>query len=437
MYLLYLILTLLHILVACLFYVSWNKKLDLFDPFYLISALYIMIFVYAPWIWILNVKTEYQGVEVMSQLPVATIVFNIGYLFYVMGAFAISGKKLDVDINTTAHNIDYKNEKIRLFIIKYAIIVFVISMFLSMLYYLWIGRSILSLLTFGQTGVTVYRRDGEGFYFLKCFHRSAIPASILFIAYSKKKLWAWICAVILADVCINTGSRNLAITVLLSFFIYKYIKDNKRPNYATIIILIIIFYIFIGFIGIFRGTIKAGEDIDLSIVDSDALFHAFMYNAEIFYPFYNVVSFIPQYAPYHYGLGIVNIFVQFIPRIIWPGKPIMLGKTAFQAMYGNSMGGAAYPNIGEYYYEFGITGVIILMFITGYFMRKSYLYMLKRKDELDLILFSIHFGYIVQFICRGHFASWAIDYLFMLGPIFYLKFLVNKKYKCLTIQKSL
>ena len=39
--------------------------------------------------------------------------------------------------------------------LKYAIIVFVISMFLSMLYYLWIGRSILSLLTFISMIITL------------------------------------------------------------------------------------------------------------------------------------------------------------------------------------------------------------------------------------------------------------------------------------------
>ncbi len=429
MYHLYLFLTLLHILFSCWIYMGWNKKLDLFDPFYLISALYIMIFVYAPWIWMINAKTEYQGVEVMSQLPNATLVFNLGYLCYVIGAISVNKKtKFIKNQKINYKKINFNDEDIRIYIVKFATIVFVISLIFSFLYYYLIGRSILSLLSLGQLGITQRKRTGTGLYFLICFFRSAIPASVLLVAYSKKKKASWICALILADICISTGSRNLAITVMLSFFVFYYIRNNKRPNYVIVLSLIIFFYVFIGFIGIFRATIKASQNINLSAVNSDALFDAFMYNAEIFYPFYNVIGYIPKYAPYHYGLGIVNIFVQFIPRIIWPGKPTMLGNTAFEVMYGNSMGGAAYPNIGEYYYEFGILGVIIFMYFTGYIMKQVYNNALIEKDELKLILFSIHFGYIVQFICRGHFASWAIDYIFMLGPIFLLRHILIKKF---------
>lgn len=173
---------------------------------------------------------------------------------------------------------------------------------------------------------------------------------------------------------------------------------------------------------------KASAGMDFSQVNSDALFDAFMYNAEIFYPFYNLVEYIPKYANYHYGLGILNIVVQFIPRALWPGKPTMLGKTAFEAMYGDSMGGAAYPNIGEFYYEFGIVGVIVFMFAYGRIMQGVYYKAMQKKDKLSQLMFAINFGYIIQFVCRGHFASWAIDYVFMLGPIVLLKYLLRKKY---------
>ena len=426
MYWLYLFFTLFHILISCIIYLNKNKKMDLFDPFYLISALYIMVFVYAPAIWLMNAKSVYQGVEVMSQLPYATLVFNLGYLCYVLGSLYVKNNLQK--ISNVNNLINTQNEDIRIYIVKFASVVFICSIFLAILYYYLIGRNLLSLLTLGQFGMTQRRRVGTGLYFLICFFRSAIPASVLLVAYSKRKKISWICALILADICISTGSRNLAITVMLSFFVFYYIRNNKRPNYVTVFSLIIFFYVFIGFIGIFRGTIKASQNINLSSVNSDALFNAFMYNAEIFYPFYNVVGYIPKYAPYHYGLGIVNIFVQFIPRIIWPGKPTMLGQTAFEVMYGDSMGGAAYPNIGEFYYEFGILGVILFMYITGYVMRRVYINVITEKDELKLIMFSIHFGYIIQFICRGHFASWAIDYIFMLGPIWGLRFILIKKF---------
>ena len=100
-------------------------------------------------------------------------------------------------------------------------------------------------------------------------------------------------------------------------------------------------------------------------------------------------------------------------------------------MYGSSFGGSAYPNIGEFYYEFGILGTIVCMFIFGYITRKLYYRMLKTGDRLQLITYSIMLGYLFQFVCRGSISSWAIDIVFMFGPIWLLKIVIprSKEYK--------
>lgn len=431
----YLIATLVHIIIWCVLYRLHMGYTDVFDPFYLISALYIMIFVFGPWVWISRGQTSYQGVEVMSYLPKGTFVFNIGFFFYVMGSyskrnirFTLGNRALNHSTNNELKKIDYQNRNIQKYIVKYAIVLFSVSMVLSLLYYRLIGRSLLSLLTFGNMGETVEGREASGLYFLKCFFRSAIPGAIMMVSFSRRKVVPWLCAVVLSVICISTGSRNLAITVILSIFIYQYISKKKRPKIFTLVLLIVSFYFLIGIVGIFRGAMKASAGMDFSQVNSDALFDAFMYNAEIFYPFYNLVEYIPKYANYHCGLGILNIVVQFIPRALWPGKPTMLGKTALEVMYGDSMGGAAYPNIGEFYYEFGIVGVIVFMFAYGRIMQGVYYKAVQKEDKLSQLMFAISFGYIIQFVCRGHFASWAIDYVFMLGPVVLLQYFLRKRY---------
>lgn len=431
----YLIATLVHIIIWCVVYRLHIGYTDVFDPFYLISALYIMIFVFGPWVWISEGQTSYQGIEVMAYLPKGTFVFNIGYFFYGIGSysrrntkFTWGNRSLNSKMNNEIDKIDYENGQIRGYIVRYATIVFAISMMLSLLYYKLIGRSLLSLLTFGNMGETLEGREATGLYFLKCFFRSAIPSAIMMVSFSRIKVVPWLCAILLSVICISTGSRNLAITVMLSIFIYQYILKKKRPKIFTLVLLIIGFYMLIGIVGIFRGAMKASAGMDFSQVNSDALFDAFMYNAEIFYPFYNLVEYIPKYSGYHYGLGILNIVVQFIPRALWPGKPTMLGETAFEAMYGDSMGGAAYPNIGEFYYEFGIVGVIAFMFAYGRIMQGVYYKAMQKEDKLSQLMFAINFGYIIQFVCRGHFASWAIDYVFMLGPVVLLQYFLRKRY---------
>ncbi len=413
-------------LIWFLLYRCSKRKFDIFDSFYLISALYALVFIYGPYVWIQRNQTSYQGVEVMSYMPQAMLVFNIGYFFY--AAFSFNRRNYQTTIaysqnqNTATFSEFLDEPSVRTYIIKYAWIVFGVSMALSLLYYRLIGRSLWFMLTLGQGAEYDAIRGGYGLYFLMQFVRSAIPGCILLIAFSKKnKLLIYICTYILCAVCISTGSRNLAICVILAIIVYSYLEKNKRPSPVVIIAGIVVLYLFVGAMGIFRGAIKTGGSIDLTKVNSDSLFSAFMFNVEIFYPFFTLIGYVGSgRMSLHYGLGFLNVFVQFIPRAIWSSKPAMLGLTAFQAMYGDSMGGAAYPNIGEFYYEFGILGVIILMALFGIQMKKAYRKVITSHNKVEIISYSILFGYMLQFVCRGHLASWAIDFVFMFGPLWYL-----------------
>lgn len=65
------------------------RRFDVMDPFYLITGLYFLVFVWAPCEWIKIGQTDYQGVEVMEYLPRGNTVFIIGYISYVLGGFFV------------------------------------------------------------------------------------------------------------------------------------------------------------------------------------------------------------------------------------------------------------------------------------------------------------------------------------------------------------
>ena len=130
----------------------------------------------------------------------------------------------------------------------------------------------------------------------------------------------------------------------------------------------------------------------------------------------------------HWGLGVLNIPLQFIPHIIWRSKPANLGLSGFEAMYGDSMGGAAYPNIGEFYYEFGIIGAMVGMALFAVISQEMFSFAKKTRNKISMIEYSLFFGYLMQFICRGHFASWAIDIVLLFGPLWFLKLQLKMKY---------
>ena len=404
------------------------RRFDVMDPFYLITGLYFFVFVWAPWEWIKIGQTDYQGVEVMEYLPRGNTVFIIGYISYVLGGFFCKKNRRRAETALLD-----EDEQAKVFILRYALVLLIFSLFCSLTYFRLTGRSIMMMLSFGQFGAdepVTYKNTS--LLFLSCFLRSAVPAILLLFAYRKQgRVSTYLCFSVVALISLSSGSRNTAILVILSPIIYHYASTGTRPRKRTV--LLGLFFLFVGvcIIGIFRQTMRAGTRIDLSVVDFDAMMKAFMYNVEIFFPFYNLTGMIPKEIHYHWGLGFLNILIQFIPHAIWENKPATLGKTAFEAMYGSSFGGSAYPNLGEFYYEFGILGTIVGMFTFGYITRKLYYRMLKTGDRLQLISYSIMFGYLFQFVCRGSISSWAIDIVFMFGPIWLLKMIVprSKEYK--------
>ena len=67
---------------------------------------------------------------------------------------------------------------------------------------------------------------------------------------------------------------------------------------------------------------------------------------------------------YYYGNQLIGAFLTFIPRSLWPGKPISSGAEIGEAM-GFSFTNISMPLPGEFYINFGLLGVALLSFIFG------------------------------------------------------------------------
>lgn len=420
----WLIVTTIHILIWVVIYRIRQGYTDILDSFYFVSGLYFLIFVYAPAVWISRGQTSYQGVEVMSYMPVGMLVFNIGYIIYALAS--LSNKKVVferynrmekyTDINFCEYIF---SESASYKITKIAWSVFGVSISLALLYFARTGRSPLYMLTLGQGTEISIGGEALGMYFLAQFSRSAIPAIVLLFTFQKKhRVLVYIAAYVLIAMCVTSGSRNLALCVVLSIIVMAYLKNDKRPNLFVALGAVMLMFVFVGFVGTFRQTMRTGGSIDLSLLSFDGMLDAFMFNVEIFFPFFNIVGYTFEgKISCHHGLGILNIPIQFIPRAMWSSKPATLGLTAFQAMYGSSFGGSAYPNIGEFFYELGIFGVIFFMYLFGKKMKRLYNDAMNSSNPFLMARYSIAFGYVMQFVCRGHFASWALDFAFMFIPL--------------------
>ncbi|NNL66146.1 MAG: hypothetical protein HKP30_07890 [Myxococcales bacterium] len=83
-----------------------------------------------------------------------------------------------------------------------------------------------------------------------------------------------------------------------------------------------------------------------------------------------IVRDTPDRVPFQGGWTILNVFLSFIPRLLWPGKPdITFGQWVTDHYVGPSTSSTGSSWVGEFYFNFGFPGVIIGMLVVGMYFR--------------------------------------------------------------------
>jgi hypothetical protein len=83
-----------------------------------------------------------------------------------------------------------------------------------------------------------------------------------------------------------------------------------------------------------------------------------------------IVRDTPEKVPYQKGWTLGYIFVSFIPRVLWPGKPGMtIGEWVYQSYAAEGTTDVAPTWMGELYFNFGWLGIVIGMFVMGTMFR--------------------------------------------------------------------
>jgi hypothetical protein len=87
-----------------------------------------------------------------------------------------------------------------------------------------------------------------------------------------------------------------------------------------------------------------------------------------------IMEAIPDRLPYQWGKTYLLVFLAWIPREVWPGKPIVnIDNTIGQVVRGhNLLGSAGLPpgQIAELYYNFSYPGILAGCFLIGVLLRK-------------------------------------------------------------------
>ncbi|MEH7249099.1 O-antigen polymerase [Neobacillus niacini] len=425
----YLTLTTGYFIVAGILLISYIvTPMDLFEPIIFVTFLYLMIFSIVPIINIIIGETLFFGKDIMGGAQKATWIFIVSYLAFVFGYYLQREKeplkkKKSINMETTE---DVKRE-----ILLISLIFWIFCFLLSLFDLLSSGKNLLYILSIGNTGfIDPSRQISTPLGFVSMFGYSMIPTWMYINAYSKNTILKNVLYVLTLIIFVVRGFRFVIVILIMAPIIYYYIKNNKRPSLLLLCILAMVLLFMIGIIGFMRGDIRSGNEVEWASFDIEFIIEAVKGNFDIYQPFYGMVEVIPEDLGYSYGDQIfVYTLIMFIPRAIWPNKPysnIDEVLTTSVSRYASNAG-IAFPNIGEFYMEFGIFGCIVFMFFFGKLCGWSKrLYKIDKNNVNSLIAYSIILPSFMQLVIRGYTPSNFYLILSLLLPILFIKFKTNK-----------
>lgn len=228
--------------------------------------------------------------------------------------------------------------------------------------------------------------------------------AILGILFYQRKLspffvWSmWAALGLLTLIGLSTGMTQSALQPLFVFALTRWIVKGLLPV-ASGIFLMIVFFILQPVKMEYREQTWYGREGELSAVDKSILYANIAFNQwtsfakdhgnvgksiqdsavqriSLLLTTQQYVILTPSVIPYKQGESIWYLFYGWIPRILWPGKPIAgEANKNYPVEYGlqhpNSVGKAVFGvgHVGEAYVNFGMVGIPPLFFLLGFLTR--------------------------------------------------------------------
>lgn len=356
------------------FYFYASGKVKMFDPFSIISLLYIMIFVIYPLYDYSRMNLSKGGVNTADGCIKATLIFIPSYLLFCFGYFNTRIKR---NRNPFFEKIEGLADNDMALI---ATLCWIISFVGCMAGQVSRGFSIKYILSMGsaaQNDVFVNSSSG-GLLFLLMLAPTMIVSQMMILVYGRSRAIKLFTIILSLIYLFMRGSRMLMFVMVAAPIVFWYIKMGKSPSPKMIALACFIALTLFATLQIARVSIARGRDFRESVAEQlfsiDTYLSVFESDFSTYKVFYGIVNAIPEKKEYLLGEGLFGYTLALIvPRAIWPGKPDAPERAVVYAAMGQASvdAGNAYPNLGTFYSEFGIIGCLVLMWIYGILASKS------------------------------------------------------------------
>ena len=405
-----------------------TRRFDPFAPIHFVFLTYFLYFVYGPAKDLATGRQYLYGIDVLPLLPRGSLLLALGLVALLVGYYGGMGRSLAVRLP--------RPYVARRSAAAYGYALAVVGILMFALFVRTSGMSILHFVTFGQLGydpANVAASNANPFQFYFYFGIDLLPAALLIaLAHDpKRRRWIMLGIVLVLIAYITIGFRYRVLVLALGVPIFFYLRAHRRPRLWQLMIAGIVLAIVIGGIARLRYYFRTGTPVQAEMLSVGEAQQQFFAEMSLYQPYLALLHAFPTEHDYLWGRSFAHVLVHPIPRRLWTTKPEAPVREILRAAFDSEapvQAGVAYPNIGEYYVNFGLLGVVAGMFLTGLMLRALYEYLLVHRDnDWVRILFALALPFLVQFVSRGYFVQIVQEAMFFFGPIFFGMWLLRTR----------
>jgi len=364
-----------------LIYVMSKKRFDLFEPIWSFSAFYVLIFSVRP-LYLIYTDAE---VSTLSSFPLAIVYGSIGLLAFYIGYTTKLSYRIATKLVPFAK--DWARRRIYIMTIVFLGFSIIGLAYLAKLGGMSIKEIFLSPLE------AAYARKGIGTTFLGWLPLLIrLSFWLLYASYilQRKKVtkthkaFLLVSFIIALTLAYGTGYRRPIFEVLLVPIILRHYLLEKKVRFRHLLIIFPFLFILPYLLQEFRiiGYKELISDVEIN-------FFGFVQDLKPFDDFVFLIDGVPDNLNFQYGIQYFYrfAFIAFIPRIIWPDKPIISTEFLYtRAFYGRVPTTHTLTIPGELYLQFHVVGIIIGMFILGIILKTSYNYLILNNNNPGVVL---------------------------------------------------
>lgn len=272
----------------------------------------------------------------------------------------------------------------------------------------------------------------------------SLPLLYYIVQQYNTRAWTTLFIVVLIGLSVLlfiVGRRRYLFTLIFTLLIYHHYVI-RRFSVRQVALFGAIGFLLMSVGGVLRGIpigdfLTAQTWIDIQQMPLSDLFYAITGTGEFSTTWLHFPEMMEKIAnmelDYLFGLSYLQTPLIFVPRILYPNRPLVLSEWYVSTYYSDIAtegGGMGFFFLGEAYLNFGVAGIFLLMFVAGILYRTAYIYLKIHYDPRVVLIYAAFISRIPSAL-RVDFASISKEFVELTLLILLLIFFYSSHWRLL------